>query len=408
MNFCMVTTFYPPANFGGDGLFVQALSRALAARGHAVTVVYCEDAYRATAGRPAPAPEVDPLVTVEPLRSRLGLLSPALTQQLGRPVLKRGALTAILQRGYDVVNFHNISLIGGPGVLTIPAAGALKLYTLHEHWLLCTTHVLWQDRVRRCRSRACLRCAIRSGTPPQAWRLGGFRDRALASVDALLAPSRFTADLHRADGITRPIEVLPLFSRLQPDDSGAAGTDGRDARFLYVGRVTASKGIAELLAAVEPSAHCLDVAGEGDLLPALRARYAGCGRIRFHGRLDAAALAQAYRAARAVIVPSLAPETFGLAVVEALAAGVPAIVRDSGGCAEIVRDCGVGFVYSTPAQLRACMDTLAADHALRARWSMQARAQYGLRFGEQRYIDAYLDLIARRASGHARAREAVS
>lgn len=33
MRFCMVTTFYPPFHFGGDALYVQALSRELVARG---------------------------------------------------------------------------------------------------------------------------------------------------------------------------------------------------------------------------------------------------------------------------------------------------------------------------------------------------------------------------------------
>ncbi len=34
MRFCMVTTFYPPFQFGGDATYVRALSRAPVARGH--------------------------------------------------------------------------------------------------------------------------------------------------------------------------------------------------------------------------------------------------------------------------------------------------------------------------------------------------------------------------------------
>ena len=49
MRFCMVTTFYPPYHFGGDGTYVRALSEALVKRGHEVTVVHCEDAYRLAA-----------------------------------------------------------------------------------------------------------------------------------------------------------------------------------------------------------------------------------------------------------------------------------------------------------------------------------------------------------------------
>ena len=48
----MITTFYPPYNFGGDGVFVQRLSNELARRGHLVEVIHCTDAYRLAA--PAP------------------------------------------------------------------------------------------------------------------------------------------------------------------------------------------------------------------------------------------------------------------------------------------------------------------------------------------------------------------
>ncbi len=36
LRFCMITTYYPPCNFGGDGIFVQRLSNELARRGHHV------------------------------------------------------------------------------------------------------------------------------------------------------------------------------------------------------------------------------------------------------------------------------------------------------------------------------------------------------------------------------------
>lgn len=47
MRFCMITTFYPPYSFGGDAVFVQAISRLLAERGHRVDVIHCMDSYRA-------------------------------------------------------------------------------------------------------------------------------------------------------------------------------------------------------------------------------------------------------------------------------------------------------------------------------------------------------------------------
>ena len=50
LRFCMISTFYPPYNFGGDGLYVWLLSNELARRGHSVTVIHCLDSYAALAG----------------------------------------------------------------------------------------------------------------------------------------------------------------------------------------------------------------------------------------------------------------------------------------------------------------------------------------------------------------------
>ena len=61
MRFCMVTTFYPPYNFGGCGTYVRGLSRALVAQGHDVEVMHCLDAYRLKAAEPTPGEGNDEL-----------------------------------------------------------------------------------------------------------------------------------------------------------------------------------------------------------------------------------------------------------------------------------------------------------------------------------------------------------
>jgi len=117
----MVTTFYPPYHFGGDAIFVRQLARGLVRRGHHVEVVHCEDAYRLQDRAPRTGWAEDG-VMVHRLRSRLGSLSPLLTQQTGRPGLKASQLRAVFEHGFDVVNFHNISLVGGPGVISLSPA----------------------------------------------------------------------------------------------------------------------------------------------------------------------------------------------------------------------------------------------------------------------------------------------
>ena len=111
---------------------------------------------------------------------------------------------ALAPSRFDVVHFHNISLVGGPGVLAF-GGPAVKLATLHEHWLLCPTHVFWKEKRKLCDEKTCFTCQIRSGRPPQLWRLGSFLRDSLEQLDLMLAPSHFTMERHRTEGITRPM-----------------------------------------------------------------------------------------------------------------------------------------------------------------------------------------------------------
>src|SRR6185436_9383654 len=112
LRFGLITTFYPPYNFGGDGVDVQRLARALVARGHQVTVVNDVDAY-ASLAKQLPAPTVESAgIDVISLQSRLGVLSPLLTHQFGRPIVHRHQLADLFRdKKFDVVTFNNISLV---------------------------------------------------------------------------------------------------------------------------------------------------------------------------------------------------------------------------------------------------------------------------------------------------------
>ena len=85
----MVTTFYPPYNFGGDGTYVKALSAALVRRGHEVTVVHCEDAFRTKSNQAVATTEESDGVEIVRIKLRSGIFSSLFTQQFGRPGFKK-------------------------------------------------------------------------------------------------------------------------------------------------------------------------------------------------------------------------------------------------------------------------------------------------------------------------------
>ena len=393
MRFCMVTTYYPPYHFGGDATYVRALSQALVSLGHEVEVMHCVDAYRLKKGNSMPQDVADAGIIVHRLKSRFGFLSPLITQQTGHPGLKARAERTVFARSFDVVHFHNISLVGGPAIIPWSQA-PVTLYTLHEHWLLCPTHIFWKNRSRVCDHQTCFTCSLMSGIPPQLWRYTRLIERSVTRADALFAPSEYTAKRHRNAGLKPPIHVLPLYSAIEPKSMVSPPQRPRP-RFLYVGRLTEPKGIGPLLDEfARLPAYDLHVIGDGDLRRKLEQRFIGCRHIRFFGEIAQAELVAAYRDATALIFPSLAPETFGLSIVEAFACGTPAIVRDAGGCREPIDATGGGLVYRTDEELRAALARIVNEPGLRERLALRARDGFLRLYTSTRHIESYLAHIA--------------
>lgn len=397
LRFCMVTTFYPPFHTGGDAIYVRRLVEALASRGHRVDVIHSEDAYR-IGGHDAPRDD-RPLpegVRRLPLRTRWPLLATTLAHQLGAPAMYRASLARHLERErYDVIHFHNVSLMGGPDVLRM--GRAVKLYTTHEYWLVCSTHVLFAFEREPCTTRHCLACTLASRRPPQFWRLGSRLARAAASVDAFIAPSRFALERHRREGFEGPMEVIPCF--VPPAPPGEAVTTQRPY-FLYAGRLEKLKGTRDLLELFATYRQAdLVIAGAGTLREELVRKARDLPHVRFVGHLSREELGPLYRGAIALLAPSRCYETFGLAVAEALSHGTPAIAREIGALAEIVHESGGGLTFHTLAECREAMNRLQGDTALRLELSERGLAAVGRSFTEEVHMERYLDLVERMMRG---------
>ena len=371
LSFLHLTTFYPPYSFGGDAIQLYRLAHAQAACGHHVDVIHCVDAYHLLHPGPPPVEFAEhPGVVRHELRSPLTKLSPLVAQQTGRAWLKRKTIHAVLEsRPYDVIHFHNISLLG-PEVLSIqpPHGEAVKIYTTHEHWLICPTHVLWKFNRAPCEAPQCLRCTIQARRPPQLWRYTGLLNRMAAEVDQFLAPSRFTARMHAERGFPRPVAYLPNFiDRVDGDWQNPRSAPQENPYFLFVGRLELIKGLQTLIPLWKRVPQCdLLVAGTGTYELELRAMAADNPRIRFLGALPQSQLGALYHHARACIVPSITYETFGMTSVEAFARKSPVVVRDLGALPEVVQDCGGGFVYRNDEELLDYLDRLASQPRLRA------------------------------------------
>jgi glycosyltransferase involved in cell wall biosynthesis len=402
LRFCLPTTFYPPFNFGGDGIDVERLARALTRRGHQVTVVHEVDAYQSLARRApsATAPGRNGIDVIG-LHSRLGVVSPLLTQQTGRPIVHRRRLARLFrQQPFDVVTFNNVSLVGGPGLLSF-GGDAVRLYLAQEHWLVCPTHVLWRHNREACTKPQCLRCVLTYHRPPQLWRYTGYLQRQLRHVDMFVARSEFSRQKHREFGFTRPMEVLPYFlpGRL-PEQPPPAVEPSPHARpyFLFVGRLERIKGLDTIIPvfARYPDADLL-VVGDGEEAAALKALAAGNPRVRFVGKVPNAELDRYYQHAIAAIVPSVGFETFGIVLIEAFRCRTPVIARRIGPFPEIVEQSGAGELFATEEELVEAMGRLQRAPERRAELGARAYRACRDRWSEDVVVTRYLDLVARAA-----------
>ena len=398
LKFLHLTTFYPPYSFGGDAIYVYRLAHGLGDAGHRVDVVHCEDSYRLLH---PDAPSLNfadhPNVMRHGLRSRYGALSPILTQQTGRSYLKRKYISELLQRNqYDVIHYHNVSLLG-PQILTMQSdkSQAIKLYTTHEHWLICPTHVLWKYDQRACEKAECFRCSLAAKKPPQLWRYTGFLANASRHVDQFLSPSRFSAKMHADRGFPQPLVCLPHFvDRTDDDWMHPVARPHARPYFLFVGRLELIKGLHTLIDLWRNIRDFdLLIAGTGTQEKALRARSAANPRIRFLGPVSQADLGGLYVHAVASIVPSLTYETFGMVVIESFARKTPVIVRDLGALPEVVEDSNGGFVYRNDEDLMAAIRQLGTAPTLRSELGENGYRAYLTWWSEEAHFKRYFELI---------------
>jgi glycosyltransferase involved in cell wall biosynthesis len=216
------------------------------------------------------------------------------------------------------------------------------------------------------------------GVAASPWWLERWAAR--ARPDLVLANSRFT--LARVPAWLRGVPaavVHPPHAAAPPgatraDTRRTLGASGSDVVVLHVGRMEPGKGhrlLLDAFARVAPAGRLWIAGGaqrgaEAAYLAELRARarrHAMESRVTFLGeRGDVAAL---LAAADVFVQPNTTPEGFGLALVEALAAGVPIVATRLGATPELVADQHALLVPPEPEALAGALTALVTDPARR-------------------------------------------
>ena len=278
----------------------------------------------------------------------------------------------IRQERPAIAHCHNLLPLLSPAVYyACEAEGIPVVQTVHNYRLVCPGGNFFRDAapcdachgsLAKAAMRGCYHNSRRQ-TSILALMLG--THRALGTwktkVARYIAPSEFCRTMLIQHGLpANNIAVKPHFApEILPQRNGL----GNYA--IFVGRLSEEKGILPLLRIWRELGHIpLHVVGSGPLQHAARevVRQSSTPNISFVGQLPHDETLRRIRDARFLVAPSRCYETFGMAVLEAMACAVPAIVPRTGAMRELISDRRTGFQVDVddPGQL---------SNAIRRAWS---------------------------------------
>lgn len=341
----MVSEDFLP-NIGGMSAHVYGLSRALAKRGHSVTVL---------GGRRSPDPPA-----IGDSRIEVISLGPVLFGRLRHVSFLLAGLRVgwglVRNRAFDVVHWHGLWSDSLVARLLARRQGSLAVFTNHSS--------LFYRMV---------------ASPPTR----GLVRRFIGKPDLCIAPSRELADLSRLTFSGVHTVYIPngtdVEAFLNGGDKDAVkrslGLDPARPVVLAPRRLVAKNGLeflirsVPLLQAPQRPVFCLIGDGpERERLQRLARTLGVAEQVRFVGARPLDAMPSLYIAADLVVIPSLIEAT-SLAAIEAMAAGVPVIATSVGGLKDLLADGKAGVLVppASPQALADAIGSLLTDDARRQR-----------------------------------------
>lgn len=264
---------------------------------------------------------------------------------------KRLMTSVLTQQQPDVVHAHNIYPLFSPSILvSCRQLNVPTVMTCHTWDLTCPTYFHFRDGIicESCSQGREYWCVVRNcrnnilESIAYALRFAAARRLRLfhKNVTLFVVVSRFVKNKLTEVGFPEErIIVLPNMVYLPNSD-----TKSHNGHYVaFAGRISPEKGIETLLSAAKQTQLPVWLAGN---YSTMRERIKEVPpNVRFVGHLDRDRLAEFYRDARFLVIPSICFETFALVAAEAMSHSLPVIASRIGGLPEIVDDGVTGLLF---------------------------------------------------------------
>jgi glycosyltransferase involved in cell wall biosynthesis len=312
----------------------------------------------------------------------------------------------------DVAHVRNIYHHLSPSILwELKKQGVPVVYHLNDFKVLCASYNLvlrgeaceackggefWHALKEKCYPGWGARMTLVAEAYVHKW-LGTYRK----CVDCFLAPSQFVRDKFVEHGWDpAKFEVLPHFQPLKIVTVRPA----ENAPLLYFGRLSAEKGVNDLLHAMQrlPSLR-LVVAGDGPERGKLQqlAAELGLANVEFAGHMRGAELERAIASSRFTVLPSHAYETLGKTILESYAAARAVVATDLGSRRELVHAGKTGLLYQTGdvEQLASAIQFLSSQPELADKMGRAGRDQLPRNYRPEAHYEALIAVYERVIEG---------